>query len=97
MINGSTKLDLMVGSQKPYFGKTVPRYEKEDNEKSSKDSQNKFSAYIYCFKRGHSSKICTYRRKAKQKVKNPKKSTNTKGPKKIWVLKVKNTTHVGVS
>ena len=48
-------------------------------------------------KKGHSSKRCFSRRKAKQKVKKPKNSTNTKGPKKIWVSKVKISSNAGVS
>ena len=40
---------------------------------------------------------CFSRRKAKkQKVKRPKKTINLKGPKKIWVPKVKIVSDVGV-
>ena len=69
----------------------------EANESSSKDSQPKVPTCIYCFKRGHSSDNCLSRKKAKQKVKKPKTSTNTKGPKKIWVPKAKMASGAGVS
>ena len=78
--------------------KTRLGFEKEDNEKSTKHSLNKISTYIYCFKKGHSSENCFSKRKTKrQKVKNPQEKTNPKGPKKIWVPKVKVVSTVGVS
>ena len=90
MVNGSKNLDLMLGSQRPYFDKTGLGYEKEQDEKLSKSSQSKVPICIYCFKKGHSSEKCFSRRKAKrQKVKKSKKATNLKGPKKIWVPEVK--------
>ena len=69
----------------------------EENEISSKDPQSKIPKCIYFFKKGHSSGKCFSRMKAKQKVKRPKNITNTKGPKKIWVPKVKIASDVGVS
>ena len=87
----------MLGGQKPYLDKTGLGFEKGDDEQSSKDSPNQILTYIYCFKNGHSSKRYFSRRKAKQKVKKPKNTTNTKGPKKIWVPKVKITSDAGVS
>ena len=79
----------MLGSQRPYFDKTGLGFEKEEDEKSSKESQNKISSCIYCFKKGHSSERCFSRRKAKrQNMRNSQKKTNPKGPKKIWVPKV---------
>ena len=87
----------MLGGQKPYLDKMGLRYVEEANEISSNDSQPKIPAYIYYFKRGHSSEICFSRRKAKQKVKKSKTLTNTKGPKKIWVPKVKMASGAGVS
>ena len=98
MINGSKNLDLMLGSQKPYFDKIRLGYEKEDNEKSSKDSQNKIPTCIYYFKKGHTFERCLSRRKARrQNVKNPIKKTNRKGPKKMWVPKVKTISNAGMS
>ena len=41
MVNGSRNLDLMLGSQRPYFDKTGLGFENEDDEKSSKNSQSK--------------------------------------------------------
>ena len=79
----------MLGGQKPYLDKTGLGFEKVDDEQSSKDSLYQILACIYCFKKGHSSERCFFRRIAKQKVKKPKNSTNKKGPKKIWVPKVK--------
>ena len=38
IINGSKNLDLMLGSQRPYFEKLGLGYEKEENEKLSKSS-----------------------------------------------------------
>ena len=67
----------MLGGQKPYLAKTGLGYVEEANESSSKDFQPKIPICIYCFERGHSSKKCFSRRKAKQKVKKPKTSTNT--------------------
>ena len=90
MVNGSKNPDLMLGSQRPYFDKTGLGYEKEENEKLSKNPQSKIPTCIYCLKKRHSFKKCFSRRKAKrQKVKKPKKATNPKGLKKIWVHKVK--------
>ena len=89
MVNGSKNLDLMLGGQKQYLDKTGLGYVEEVNEESSKHSQHKIPACIYCFKMGHSFEKYLSRRKAKQKVKKPKKLTNIKGPKKIWVLKAK--------
>ena len=43
MVNGSKNLDLMLGGQKPYFDKTRLGYEKQEDEKPSKDSQSKIS------------------------------------------------------
>ena len=98
IVNSSKNLDLMLGSQRPYFEKSRLGYEKEENEKLSKSSQGKVPTCIYCFKKGHSSEKCFSRRKAKkQKVKNPKKATNSKGPKKMWVPKVKVVSDAGVS
>ena len=97
MVNGSKNLDLMLGGQKPYFGQTGLGFEKGDDEQSSKDSSYQILGCIYCFKKGHSSERCISRRKAKQKVKKPKNSTNTKGPKKIWIPKVKISSDVGTS
>ena len=97
MVNGSKNLDLMLGGQKPYLDKIGLGYKEEVNEKASTDSQHKSPACIYCFKRGHSSKKCFSGRKAKQKVKKPKRSTNIKGSKKIWVPKVKTASDIGVS
>ena len=78
----------MLGGQKPYLDKTGLGFEKEDDERSSKASQNQIPACIYCFKKGHTSEKCFSRRKAKkQEVKRPKKIANPRGPKKIWVLK----------
>ena len=80
----------MLGSQKPYFEKLGLGYEKEENEKLSKSSQGKAPTCIYFFKKGHSYEMCISRRKAKkQKVKNPKKLTNSKGLEKMWVPKLK--------
>ena len=85
MVNGSKNLDLMLGSQKPYFDKIGLGFEKEVNYKTSKDSQNKFPTCIYYFKKGHSSERCLSKRKSKrQKVKKPKKATN---PKRYGYLK----------
>ena len=56
MVNGFKNLDLMLGSQRPYFDKMRLEFEKEDDEKPSKNSQSKVPACIYCFKKGHSSK-----------------------------------------
>ena len=83
MANGPKNLDLMLGDQKLYLDKIRLGYAEEANEISSKDPQLKIPACIYCFKRGHYYERCFSRRKAKEKVKEPKKSTNTKGPKKI--------------
>ena len=72
-------------------------YEKEEDEKLSKNSQSKVHTCIYYFKKGHPSEKCFLRRKAKrQKVKKSKKATNPKGPKKIWVPKVKVAFDAGV-
>ena len=87
----------MLGGQKPYLDKPGLGYEEEVNEKSSKDSEHKIPACIYCFKKGHFFERYFSRRKAKQKVKKPKKSTNTKGPKKMWVPKVKIASEAGMS
>ena len=87
----------MLGGQKPYLDKTGLGYVEETNEISSKETQHKILACIYYFKKGHSSERCLSRRKAKQKVKKPQKSTNLKGLKKIWVPKVKITSNANVS
>ena len=98
MINGSKNLDMMLGGQRPYLDKTRLGFEKEEDEKSSKESYNKIPACIYRFKKGHTSKRCFSRRKAKrQKMKNLQKKTNPKGPKKMWVPKVKIVSDAGVS
>ena len=97
MINSSKNLDLMLGGQKPYLDKTGLGYEEEVYEGSSKDSQHKIPTCIYCFKRGYYFEKYFSRRKARQKVKKSKKSTNTKRSKKIWVPKVKIASDVGVS
>ena len=90
MVNGSKNLDLMLGSQRPYFDKTGLGYEKEEDGKLPKNSQSRVLTCIYCFKKGHSFEKCFSRRKAKrQKVKKSKRATNSKGPKKMWVSKVK--------
>ena len=98
MVNGAKNLDLMLGSQRPYFDKTRLGFEKQEDKKASIDSQSKNFSCIYCFKKGHTSERCFSRRKAKrQKVKSPKKKTNPRGPKKIWVPKVKTISNAGVS
>ena len=68
MENGSKNLDLMLGSQRPYFEKKKIGlgYEKEENKESSKNSQNKVPVCIYCFKKGYSSKKYFSLRKAKK-------------------------------
>ena len=61
---------MMLGGQKPYLDKIGLGFEKEDDMKSSKESQNQIPACICCLKMGHTSKKCFSRRKAKkQKVK----------------------------
>ena len=98
MVNGSKNLDMMLGAQKPYLDQNGLGFEKENNEKSSKEFQNNIPACIYCFNRGHMSEKWFSRRKAKkQKVKKSKKTTNPKGPKKIQVPKVKIVSDAGVS
>ena len=97
MVNGSKNLDLMLGGQKPYLDKTGLGFEKRDDEQGSKGSSHQIPVCIYCFRKGHSSEKCFSRRKANQKVKKLKNSTNTKGPKKIWVSKVKFSSDAGVS
>ena len=87
----------MLRGQKPYLDKTGLGYEEEVNEGSSKYSQHKIPGCIYCFKWGYSSEKCFSRRKAKQIVKKPNKSTTIKGPKKIWVPKVKIASDPGAS
>ena len=52
MVNSSKNLDLMLGSQRPYFKKSGLGYKKEENEKLSKSSQSKVPTCIYCFKKG---------------------------------------------
>ena len=47
MVNGNKDLDLMFGSQRPYFDKTRLWYEKEEDEKLSKSSQSKVPTCIY--------------------------------------------------
>ena len=67
----------MHGGQRPYLDKTGLGFEKEEDEKSSKESQNKIFTCIYYFKKGYTSKRCFSRKKAKrQKVKNLQKKTN---------------------
>ena len=98
MVNSSKNLDLMLGSQRPYFDKTRLGFEKEDVKKLAKNSQSKIPTCIYCFKKEHSFEKCFSRREAKrQKVKKPKKITNPKGPKMIWIPKVKIVSDVGLS
>ena len=46
---------MMLGGQKPYLDKIGLGFEKEDDMKSSKESQNQIPACIYCFKKGHTS------------------------------------------
>ena len=71
----------MLGSQRPYFDKTGLGFEKEDDEKSPNNSQNKIPTCIYRFKKGNSSEKFFSKRKLKrQKVKKLKKKTNLKGP-----------------
>ena len=67
MVNGSRDLDLMLGCQRPYFDKTGLGFEKEDNEKSPKNSQRKIPTCIYCYKMGHLSKKCFSRKRQKDK------------------------------
>ena len=98
MMNGSKNLDLMLGSQRPFFEKSGLGYEKKENKDPPKSSQNKVPTCIYYFEKGHSSEKYFSRRKVKkQKMKNPKIVTNPKGPKKMWVLKVKLASDAGVS
>ena len=54
MVNGSKNLELMLGSQRPYFHKTELGFEKEDDMKPAKNSQRKIPTFIYCFKKRHS-------------------------------------------
>ena len=97
MVNGSKNLDLIFGSQRPYFEKIRLRCETKEDEKSSKDSQSKISSCIYCFKKSHSSKKYFSRKKAKrQKVKKLRKTTNPKELQKIWVPNVKAISDAGV-
>ena len=77
MVNCSKNLDLILGSQRPYFEKLGLGYEKEENAKSFKSSKSKVPLCIYYFKKSYSSEKCFSQRKAKkQKVKNHKKVTN---------------------
>ena len=46
---------MILGGQKLYLDKTGLGFEKEDDMKSSKESQNQILACIYCFKKGHTS------------------------------------------
>ena len=88
MVNGSKNLDLMLGSQRPYFNMTGLGYKKEENEKLSKNPQSKVPTCIYFFKKGHSSEKCFLTRKAKrQKVKKPKRLQTQKDPKRYRYLK----------
>ena len=77
MMNCSNNLDFVLGSQRLYFEKSGLRYEKKENEKPSKSSQDKVLICFFYFKKGHSFEKCFSQRKAKKpKVKNPKKITN---------------------
>ena len=66
MVNGSKNLDIILGGQRPYLDKTRLGFEKEEDNKSSKESHNKIPACIYCFKKGHTSEIYFSRRKVKK-------------------------------
>ena len=57
---------MMLGGQKPYLDKTGLGFEKEDDEKSSKESQNEIPTCIYYFKKGHTFENCSLIRKAKK-------------------------------
>ena len=65
MMNGSKNLDLMLGSQRPYFDKMGLGFEKEDDEKLAKNSQSKIPTCIYYFKKFSRSKA------KRQKAKKP--------------------------
>ena len=54
MVNSSKHLDMMLGSQRPYFDKMRLGFEKEDDEKPTENSQSKIPTCIYCFKKGYS-------------------------------------------
>ena len=66
MVNGSKNLDLILGSQRPYFEKLGLGYEKKEDEDPPKSSKNRVPTYIYYFKKGHSSEKCFLRRQAKK-------------------------------
>ena len=66
MVNGFKNIDLILGSQRPYFEKLGLGYEKEENEKASRSSQDNVPICIYCFKMGHSSEKYLSRRKTKK-------------------------------
>ena len=51
MVNGSKNLGLMLGSQRPYVDKIGLGFEKEEDEKSSEDSQSKISSCILALRR----------------------------------------------
>ena len=87
----------MLGGQKSYLDKTGLGFVEESNENSSKGQNIKIPTCICCFKNGHTSEVCFSKRKAYQKVDKPRKLTNPKGPKKIWVPKMKLPSDASVS
>ena len=52
MVKGSKNLELMLGSQRPYFEKSRLGYRKKKNEDPPKSSQNKVPICILLFKKG---------------------------------------------
>ena len=91
---GRDKLDIILKNQKGTFNKAGLGYHPKNHEKSftkffrpNKTSSTPFVKCFYCGKEGHTSSICNVR---KLISKGTLPRTNTKGPKFIWVPKVKN-------
>jgi hypothetical protein len=99
---GRDKLDIILGNQKGSYNKAGLGYQPKRhtlpfkrNFSSNKTSSSPFVKCFYCNKNGHTSSICNLRKN--QYMNNrwegisngtfPK--TNTKGPKMIWVPKIK--------
>jgi hypothetical protein len=99
---GRDKLDIILGNQKGSYNKAGLGYQPKRhtlpfkrNFSPNKTSSSPFVKCFYCNKNGHTSSICNLRKN--QYMNNrwegisngtfPK--TNTKGPKMIWVPKIK--------
>ena len=100
--NGRDNLNILLGQQRCVFNKAGIGYKPTSNQKFYENffvpatmSSSPYTSCFYCGQKGHNASSCAYKNDksfGQKKKWVPKGSTNSKGPKMVWVPKNKDWT-----